>query len=309
MLSSDDTELLSRLLLEQFQNFYNKFPFLKIDTLIEYFALYGGVEKDVGLNLFEDIELSSEINFIQNFNATRLLIKPSYLIEAPYAEILIAVARGDGRVSNICSRTKIGESVGNGIISKLVDCGILTVEDSRQAPLKTHPKQLLPRHLRGYKIESKVRFVKPFYHFWFAFVEPYRIALLQRNGVSFINNLQEHKERVYSLLFEQLSNLLLEQYFSESDPLLSQGSFWDHHSEFDLLSLTRSGKVILGECKYTSRKVTKKELNKLKDKAKQSSIIVDSYALFSKSGFSNELLGINDKNLLLFELDDFKDLL
>ena len=31
-------------------------------------------------------------------------------------------------------------------------------------------------------------------------------------------------------------------------------------------------------------------------------------ALFSKSGFSNELLGLRDDRVILFELDDFKDL-
>jgi hypothetical protein len=64
----------------------------------------------------------------------------------------------------------------------------------------------------------------------------------------------------------------------------------------------------LGECKYKERKVCKNELSKLKAKAEQSGINVDTYALFSKSGFSNELLQTQDEDLLLFSLDDLERL-
>jgi hypothetical protein len=99
------------------------------------------------------------------------------------------------------------------------------------------------------------------------------------------------------------------QYYKHSVPLLSSGSYWDQYSEFDILAITADKKLILGECKYKERKICKNELNKLKDKALQSGIIVDIYALFSKSGFSNELMQIKEENILLFDLNDLKQLL
>ena len=57
------------------------------------------------------------------------------------------------------------------------------------------------------------------------------------------------------------------------------------HSEFDILAVTESKTVILGECKYKDRKVCKNELTKLKAKALESGLKVDVFALFSKSGF------------------------
>jgi len=75
------------------------------------------------------------------------------------------------------------------------------------------------------------------------------------------------------------------------------------------LGMSRSKKIVLGECKYKGRKVCKNELNKLKDKAIYSGIAVDTFVLFSKNGFSNELRGAAEQNLLLFELEDFKRLL
>ncbi len=279
-----------------------------MEQMIVYFALYGGMDDSIELDLFDEIELSAEIHFVQNFSITEKLISPPYLISNPYRDILIAVARGDARLSNIFKRARVGDELGRRIIGDLVELDLLTIESSRQAPLRTNPKQLLPKHLRGYKIEPKIRFRLPFYRFWFGFVEPYRSDLSKGVGSKFTQNFNEHKGRAYSLLFEQLSNLLLEHYFTTKDPLISQGSFWDHNSEFDIFCITQSGKVILGECKYTSRPVTRKELIKLKDKAKQSGIKPDKYALFSKSGFSNELTTLSNDSLLLFNLDVFKAL-
>jgi len=280
-----------------------------MEQAINYFSLYGGIEHSLDLDLFESLEYSVEIYCVQRFDTTEALLTPSYLLETPYRNILTAIARGDGRISNIFRRARIGESTGNVIIDDLVTLGILTREASRQAPLRSHPKHLLKKSLRNYKIESKVRFVKPFYRFWFGFVVPFREELSAGNRSAFRNYYEQHKERAFSLVFEQLSIALLKENFLERDPVVSQGSFWDHHSEFDLLSVTQSGKVILGECKYTSRKVTKKELTKLKEKALHSGIKVDYYVLFSKSGFSKELQELSEAEVLLFELKDFVQLL
>jgi UDP-N-acetylglucosamine enolpyruvyl transferase len=87
------------------------------------------------------------------------------------------------------------------------------------------------------------------------------------------------------------------------------GSYWDVNSEFDILAKTIEGKRVVGECKYKNRRVCKSELTKLKQKAEVSGLNADTYALFSKSGFSNELLNSGDRDLLLFELEDFRKLL
>ena len=244
-----------------------------------------------------------------NIKKFKALISPSYLLEPPYRNLLIAVARGDGKLLNVFKRAKINEIAGSELLSELTDLEILQLEQSRENPLKEHPKQKLKKHLRSYRIQSKVRFRVPFLRFWFGFVEPYKRDIEQGKTEAFLENYRHHRDRCISLTFEQLSNDLLELYFSDKDPLLSKGSFWDRHSEFDLYAISRSKKVILGECKYKGRKVCKNELNKLKEKALQSGILVDIYVLFSKNGFSNELKHSKEENLLLFELEDFKRLL
>jgi hypothetical protein len=55
--------------------------------------------------------------------------------------------------------------------------------------------------------------------------------------------------------------------------------------------------------------VCKNELNKLKQKAILSGIKVDRFVVFSKSGFSNELISSKPKDTLLFDLDEMKRLI
>jgi len=140
-------------------------------------------------------------------------------------------------------------------------------------------------------------------------VTHYGKELQEGKGEKFLENFEKHYERLRSLVYEQLSNDLLLKYYEGKEQILSSGSYWNIYSEFDILAVSKSKKIILGECKYKDRTVCKNELTKLKQKAAESGIKVDTYALFSKSGFSKELLGMQNENLLLFDLNDLKVLL
>ena len=247
-----------------------------------------------------------ESNFVDNFSTYQNLVSPSYLIETPYRELLSAVARGDGKFYSVLRKAKLSETAGEKIVDELVSLNILKVEYSRESPLRTHPKHKLPKDQRAYRIQDKLRFVQPFMRFWFGFVTYYRKDLIEGKGKNFLENFSQHYERLRSLVYEQLCNDLLLNYYEGKEKVLSSGSYWNIYSEFDILVLTKSKKVILGECKYKDRTVCKNELTKLKQKAAESDIKVDVYALFSKSGFSKELLGMKNDKLLLFDLNDLQ---
>ncbi|WP_295420797.1 DUF234 domain-containing protein [Sulfurovum sp.] len=267
------------------------------------------MEENIELDYFENVFEMVKSNFVDNYSKFQMLVSPSYLLETPYREVLMAVARGDGKFYSVLRKAKLSEGVGEEIIRELISLGILWLEPSRESPLRVHPKHKLKKELRSYRIQDKLRFVQPFMRFWFGFVTYYKNELLQGEGRAFLENFQNNYERLRTLVYEQLCDALLVKYYENSTPLLSHGSYWDQYSEFDILAITNNKKLILGECKYKERKVCKNELTKLKSKALQSGIKVDVYALFSKSGFSNELLGMEDENLLLFDLDDLKVLL
>jgi len=245
--------------------------------------------------------------FASQYYNFKELIDPSYLLEEPYKRVLKAVARGDGRLSNIFKKARVGEILGREILYELNSLEIVNFEESRELPIRAYPNQKIKKSLRSYQIEPKVRFNSPFLRFWFGFVAPFERDLEGGRADRFVENFENHFSRLNSLIFEQLSNELLNQYFNNT--LITLGSYWDKNSEFDIFAKSRSGVVIIGECKYKNRKICGNELFKLKQKIKLSNLKADKLALFSKSGFSNELLKSNSKDLILFELKDFKSLL
>lgn len=281
---------------------------MELEQAVEYFSILGGIGKNIELDYFDDVFSMVESNFVQNFSKFQTLVSPSYLLESPYREILMAVARGDGKLYSVLRKAKVSEALGEKIVQELVDLNVLKVEASRESPLRSHRKHKLKKEQRSYRVQDKLRFVQPFMRFWFGFVTYYKKDLALGKGDAFLKNFEKHYERLRSLVYEQLCDALLIQHYAEHNMIVDSGSFWNIHSEFDILAVSQDKKVILGECKYKDRKVCKNELTKLKAKAVESGLKVDVYALFSKSGFSNELLQTQDNDLLLFDLNDLKAL-
>jgi hypothetical protein len=279
---------------------------LELEQAVEYFSILGGMANEVELDYFDDVFSMVESNFVDNFSKFQHLVSPSYLLESPYKEILMAVARGDGKLYSALRKAKLSETLGEQVLQELITLGVLQVEISRESPLRMHAKHKLRKEQRSYRVQDKLRFVQPFMRFWFGFVMVYAKDLAAGKGDAFMQNFRMHYERLRSLVYEQLCDALLVEHFSDISPILSSGSYWNVYSEFDILAVNTHKKIILGECKYKDRKVCKNELSKLKAKAEQSGIPVDVYALFSKSGFSNELLQTQTEDLLLFDLNDLK---
>ena len=286
-----------------FQEFYKDFSYLELEELINLFSVFGGVNIHGKWDYLSDFETSLVHNFTKNFKEFETLISPTYLLESPYSDLLKVIAKGEGKVLSSFRKAKLSSSVGYRILDELLALNVLRIEYSREAPLLIHPKYKLKKSDRSYQIQDKMRFSKPFFRFWFGFILNFQEELLKEEGDDFFKYFITYRERLSSLVYEQLSNELLKLTLKEK--IISSGSYWNIKSEFDILIITQAKKIILGECKYKERKVCKNELNKLKAKALTSNIKVDSYALFSKNGFSKELLNLRDKNLLLFELEDF----
>jgi len=287
-----------------FKNFCKYNPQLTLEQSIEYFSILGGAEISITLDFFDDLFSMLEANFVNNFSVYQNAISPSFITESPYRELLSAIAKGDGKIYSVFKKARLSESVGMKLLEELIILDIIWVENSRENPLKVHPKHKLKRELRSYRIQDKLRFVKPFHRFWFGFVSHYSDELKDSKSSAFLNNFKNNYERLRTLVYEQLCNSFLKDHYSKSMPLISSGTYWNKYSEFDILAVTTNKKIILAECKYKDRKICKNELNKLHEKAIRSGIKADIYVLFSKSGFSNELLNLKDKNLLLFDLTD-----
>ncbi len=291
---------------DYFRSFCAQNAHLSLENQIELFAIFGGLQPLPRFEIGGDLFSLVTHYFVSEFFESITWIKPEYLHEESYAKFLTALARGSGMARALFRRARIGETRGEAMARQLEEAGVLRRLESREAPIVLSRGQKLKKELRGYRVQDRYRFTKPFLRFWFAFVAPYASELTHGEGRRFLDNFRKHYEGLRSLVFEQLCDALLVELYGD---VRSHGSYWDRENEFDILIESKSGERILGECKYTSRPVTKAELNKLIAKAEYSRLKIDTFALFSKSGFSKELRQAESRKLRLFELKDLQALL
>lgn len=169
--------------------------------------------------------------------------------------------------------------------------------------------QKLSRELRRYQVSDKIHFSKNFYHFYFKFIKA-NLNIIKNGDESEKNELlkeiQNKLESYYSLPFELICADFLSLKLGIKREQIS--SYWNKNNEIDIFVSTND-LVIAGEVKYKAHKVCKSLLRELEEKCQNCDICPDFYVIFSKSGFSSELERLNAKNLLLFEPNNFKEVL
>ncbi|SMC09914.1 hypothetical protein SAMN05660197_1739 [Nitratiruptor tergarcus DSM 16512] len=279
-----------------FQQVYKYFDRNEVEKAIEFYALFGGYTSfiDFGKPLIHNIE---HILYNSEKIAANLQIQNEHLLSL--------FATGDRKIDSAIKKSYTHEREGYKNLQELFNQNLIKREVSREKfPQKTHPKQKLKKHLRRYRIQNKIRFQKPFLRFWYRYIYPSFDLIIQHKYDKVMEFILGDLDNFVSLTFEELSNELLLERFPEA---LSSGSYWDHKVEIDILLELPHNEVIVGECKWKNSKICKKTLTALQKKSAIAGFTPKLYALFSKSSFSNELLKSQDKNLLLFDLEDFKE--
>ncbi|MDD5051969.1 MAG: DUF234 domain-containing protein [Sulfuricurvum sp.] len=276
-----------------------------MEQCIELFAVFGGYNEPI--NTDEPIESLLLKHVIKPYESHReRLLKP--LVNDPlYLNLLHAVAIGDRRQGSAFRRARIGKERGNEAFEFLRLSGYLTLERSREMPLiRAHPKQRFKKEIEHHKISHKFRFTTPFLRFWFAFVAPFDKSILAGNSTPFLEHFHIHLNAFIGFTFEELCDIYIRDILAPTfkNDILDSGSYWDREVEIDLLTETMEGETWVGECKWTNHKVNKKEFHKLEEKCTKIALLPDKIFLFSKRGFSNELVDLKDKRLYHFCAED-----
>ncbi|NPA56259.1 MAG: DUF234 domain-containing protein [Epsilonproteobacteria bacterium] len=282
---------------EAFKDFYRNFPRHQIERAIEFFACFGGGEPLFIPDTSQDL-IDNLTRLFESYSE----IKP--LISVENEHLLSAFATGDRRIESTIRKSFLSEAQGYAALSQLIEGSYIRKVLSRERLPKKEAKRRLKKELRRYRIQHKVAFTRPFYRFWYRYIYPNEELLLNGEGDLLLSIVLDDLDNFVSLLFEELSNELLQERFGRS---LSSGSYWDRKVEIDIYMELPNGESLVGECKWKNSKICKQTLNSLKKRAAIAGIEPTYYALFSKSGFSNELLKMGDRNLLLFDLEDFKE--
>ncbi len=294
-------------LLHQFRSFYIRNYPHSLEEAIEYFAVFGGLGWEIDtdtplLALIEDV-------ILDNYGHIHNHIIDMTLGDNINHALLSGIALGDRRTHSAFKRARISEKIGDPAIRYLCQTGIIELEPSRENPLeKEYPTQKFKKEIEKHQISDKLNFTAPFMRFWFSFVSPLFKGIQEGDYDEVKRRFQNREQGFSSLVFEKLSIELLKKEF-EGDPIVEAGSYWDRQVEIDILAKTASGKIVVGECKYTNTKVNKSELSKLKEKCALAGFEADEFVLFSKRGFSNELKSLEGEDLRLYSFKDFKRLL
>ena len=294
-------------LLSQFRSFYfRNFPD-DMERQISYFSIFGGLGWDIDTTL--PIRQLIESIILKNFDALRKKIEELTDNSQENRRLLQALAVGDRRIFSAFKRAGLNNGNGGGALNFLQEKGVIQLEYSREKnPREENPKAKCKRRDARHRISHKVLFSHPFVRFWFYFIVPQIKNIEAKNYVPLFEKIEEHRHSYTSLIFEELSEVLLNYNLRDSQ-IISSGSYWDANIEIDILTITDNEKVYVGECKWKNHKINKKELHKLKEKCQRLEIEPTQILFFSKRGFSKELEQQKGASLALYSADDFKALL
>lgn len=281
-------------LLQQFRSFCFQNSPTDLNKAIDYFAVFGGMGWEV--NMSKSLDFIIEKKVLKNYRYIHADITTITKSNNVYHLLLSALSTGDRREHSAFKKANVGRNVGENSIDFLVDNGLLKIEKSVEKPVSDE------------EVSEKLLFVQPFMRFWFSCISPYYKGIKE-------GDYKEVKERWGHIqhgfsdhILHQLSLELVKNSFEE-DKIEQIGSYWDKNVEIDILAKTKSGKLIAGLCKYSKSKAGKNDLVKLKDNCKKAELDIDTFIIFSKNKFSNELKKDKSEKLKLFSLRNIRSLL
>ncbi len=269
------------------------FPNLSSVERIELYAVLYGVPKYLEFFGYEGDIFAGIEKYILERNAF-LYDEPRYILQneisepVTYFSILEVIAGGEHKIGNIAG--KLGKNVQNitAFISRLIELEILY----KEVPItETNPQ----------KSKKGLYFIKDnFFRFWFSYVLPYKSQLEMGQTGYALKKIRESFSGFVSKTYEDLAVQFVRKHFD----VLKCGRWWNKEEEIDVVGIKEDG-LIVGECKYSNSRVGTDILDALikKSAALESSLSVQAFILFSKSGFTEALIerAARDRRVVLVE--------
>ena len=218
-----------------------------------------------------------------------------------YFVILEALSLGKSKLSEIINETGFDK----GMISRY-----LSILDSLQITRKEIPvtESMPEKSRRGiYFIDDN------FFNFWFRFVFRNRIFLEENRVNEVTRKITEVMVELLARNYERVSiEIIKDAILSKKLPVDFEmyGRWWDRNEEIDVVALNRrTNEILFGEVKWSNKKVGIDIYENLKRKSEivdwGKGITKKHFALFSKSGFTNDMLAIGRKEkVYLFHEDN-----
>ena len=286
-------------LLQHFRSFAYQNNIKDFDKALEYFTVFGGTGWDIDTSKSLDALIEEKI--LRNYESLHNGIVRYTHGNGLYHMLLSIIALEQSHEDAVFKKARVGRDKGEEAMDYLEMKSLLKFDASVEKPLKSSDA-----------LSDKVYFELPFMRFWFAVISPNYKSISKGDFSEFEQKWSQLKGNFSILLSNLLVLELVKQSFAEKfadDPIVSIGSYYDKHVQIEVLAKRKSGKMLAGECKYSTKEAKINMLTSLKEKCQKAELNVTDYVLFSKNGFTSEMEQMKDEDLALLSHSHLSSLL
>ncbi len=240
-------------------------------------------------------EFDGEKGFYQNIKSTflnklnilheeaEILLREELRKPNVYFNIIKAIIDGATKLNEISDQSKVSITNVNKYLNVLERLQIIKREYPVTKPAK--------------KKNFHYRVIDSYFRFWLSYVYPY-LGRIEDDPDKILEKVRSEYGGYMGPVFEEIC----ERYVRKNLDYEEVGRWWYKEDEIDVVGLDEKGnRILFGECKWTNKKVTNRELEVLKEKAKKvrwgDEGRDEMFILFSRSGFSEGLK--EQKDLIL----------
>ena len=290
-----------------FYDAWKFFPKLDFTRFLNIFSICGGVP--LYLKQFSPAKSLTENLTTSVFNKNSILYNEGEILLSEelselriYFAILKAIALGKTKFGEIINYTGINKTSIHKYLYVLEELQLL----NKEIPVTEEKPEKSRKGL--YKIRD------PFFNFWFKFILPFKseieIGYLNEVFKYFNTQFDLAVTTVYQNLCQEILRVKLQEHFRFN----RIGRWWDVigkvQYEIDLVALDEdNNQILFGESKWSNKKIGINIFKELKEKSRFVNWNInnrkDKYILFSKSGFTDEIIELAriENNLILVEKD------
>ena len=288
------------------------FPEKNFSDFLNIFTITGGMpaylkQFEGGGELSEEIKkkIFNKTAFL--YNEVEFTLKEELRETKNYLAILRAIALGKRKLSEIVNEVGLDKATANKYLSVLIN--LRQVE--REVPITEDKPDKSRKGL--YKISDN------FFVFWFQYIFPYKSYLEMDNydyvlekmfsGLKYNDNVNSDFKSITAQVYERVAVELMIAWQDKIFAFERVGRYWNSNLEIDIVGFSSSEKkIIFGECKWSEKPVGTNIYEELKKKAAtvewKRGDRKEYYILFSKSGFTEEMIKIaKSDGVILAEKD------
>jgi Predicted ATPase (AAA+ superfamily) len=290
----------------RFRELKKMFPEKDFDEILSIYSMVGGTA--LYLNKFKNKPYLQVVRdeILKKgeplYEEVEFLLREELKEPRNYFVILEAISLGKHRLSEIINETGFDKGTVSRYISILNDIQIT----KKEIPIT---EKIPEKSRKGiYVIEDN------FVNAWFRFVFRNRSLLEENRTKEVLSKIEASMGELLSKNYEKIAGELLFETIATGRIKLrfdTFGRWWDKDAEMDLVAInSATNEILFGEVKWSNKKIGVNIYNELKEKAgtvtwgKKGR--KEYFALFSKSGFTPDMLALAKKeNILLFQKNNF----